>query len=263
MMKKNNIKINKTLKSVLIFVLVMIVCYFGGMMAGNLIRKVRDSGFNFNIDIKNICEFFIYAMPYLIIALMIIAGCICFVYYLKSKKAFIVWNGEDEDIIERVEYMLSKCMLVSNVALIIDYFFIGVWIYLCENVEVPEKILGINSFIVVVFFFSSLILFIVIQRLVVELEKKINPEKKGEVLDFKFQKEWEKSFDEAEKSIAYKAGYKSFKFTSYTCLALWLVAIFVQIMFNTGILPLLFISVVWLVSTVTYQLEAMKLENKR
>ena len=154
---------------------------------------------------------------------------------------------------------------MQYVALIVDYFLIGAWIHFSEseNVTVADKILGINSVIAVAVFLISLVFFIVIQRSTVELEKKINPEKRGEALDFNFQKEWENSFDEAEKSIACKAGYKSFKVTNATCGVLWLLCIIGQIVFKIGIAPILFVTIIWLVSTLTYQLEAMKLETKK
>lgn len=264
-MKKSNSKGNKTLKSVLIFAIIMVVSIGVGALFGSLMKKAEESGVDFRGVFNNIDNYAVYALPLLFAIILIVAGGISLMYYLKSKKSFKLWDGEDEDSINKVECMISKSVIISNVALIIDYFLIGVWIHFSEseNVTLSDKIVGINSIIVVACFFISLVFFIVIQRCGVELEKKINPEKRGEVLDMNFQKEWESSFDEAEKSIACKAGYKSFKVTNGTCLALWLLSIIGQLVFKIGIVPISFVTIIWLVSTLTYQIEAMKLENKK
>ena len=78
-----------------------------------------------------------------------------------------------------------------------------------------------------------------------------------------FQKEWEQSLDEAEMIMACKAGYKSFKITNFTCVMLWLLSVISQMVFDTGILLVLFVTIIWLVSTLTYQIEAIRLENKK
>lgn len=264
-MKKSNVKENKTLKSVLIFIVIMVVSFGVGALFGSLMKKAEESGVDFKSIFNNFDNYAVYIIPCLLVIILLVIGSICLLYYFRAKKSFSVWDGEDEDSINKIERMISKIAIVSNVALIVDYFLIGAWIHFSEseNVTVADKILGINSIIAVAVFLISLVFFIVIQRSTVELEKKINPEKRGEALDFNFQKEWENSFDEAEKSMAYKAGYKSFKFTNYTCIALWLLCIIGQIVFKIGIAPILFVTIIWLVSTLTYQLEAMKLETKK
>ncbi len=269
-MNKNNGKNNgvtKTVKSVALFVLIMLMFYFVGYGFGRLIRNVEEGGFSFlklfnNINIDNYAA---YALPCIFIAMLLIAGAVNLAFYLKSKNQFKVWDGEDEDSINQVEFNLSKVMLISNIVLIISYFLFGLWIYVSEsqNVTLDEKILKINSFVVVVLFVVSIIFSIIIQRCVVELEKKINPEKRGEILNMNFQKEWEQSCDEAEMTMVYKSAYKAFKATNNTCVVLWVISIICLMILKTGILPILFVTVLWLVSTITYQIEAIKLENKK
>ena len=48
-------------------------------------------------------------------------------------------------------------------------------------------------------------------RFIVELEKKLNPEKKGDVIETNFSKKWEDSCDEAQKMIIYEAGYRAYR----------------------------------------------------
>lgn len=271
-MNKENIKNNKkdkknekTSKKVIRFVVIMIVSFIVGGVFGVLTSRAEEAGVDFGAIFNNIDNHAVYALPWLFVGVLIIGGGICLAYYLKAKKAFAKWNGEDEDSISKVELMLSKVAVISNIALILDYFFISAWLHfsVSDTVTVSDKMLIINSIICIVAFLVVLVFAVIIQRAVVELEKKINPEKRGEVLDTNFQKDWENSFDEAEKIMAGKAAFKSFKVTNATCLILWLLSIIGQVMFDIGIVPALFVTIIWLVSTVSYQVEAMKLENKR
>jgi hypothetical protein len=271
-MNKENIKNNKkdkknekTSKKVIRFALSMFVSFIAGALFSLLVSFAEDKGIDFGTIFNNIDNYAVYALPWLFVGILIIGGGICLAYYLKAKKAFAKWDGEDEDSISKIELMLSKVAVISNIALILDYFFIAAWLHfsVSDTVTVSDKMLIINSIISIVTFLATLVFGVAIQRCSVELEKKINPEKRGEVLDANFQKDWEASFDEAEKIMAGKAAYKSFKLTNGTCVALWLISVIGQVMFNIGIVPALFVTVIWLVSTVSYQVEAIKLENKK
>lgn len=271
-MNKENIKNNKkdkknekTSKKVIRFAVIMFVSFIAGALFSLLVSFAEDKGIDFSAIFNNIDNYAVYALPWLFVGILIIGGGICLAYYLKAKKDFAKWDGEDEDSISKIELMLSKVAVISNIALILDYFLIAVWMYFSDSeaVTVPDKIIGINSIISMAIFFIIMIFVIVIQRCCVELEKKINPEKRGEVLDTNFQKDWEASFDEAEKIMAGKAAYKSFKLTNGTCGALWLISVIGNLVFDFGIVPTLFVTIIWLISSVSYQVEAIKLENKK
>ena len=265
--KNNNNKENKALKSVLIYIAIMISLGFLGYLSGSLIAKIEKSGVNFKeiFNNSNIYDYAVYIIPWIFVGSLLIVGGITIINYLKAKKSFKNWDGEDEESINKVEKTLSKSMMISNTALIVDYFLLAAYIYFTESdkLTLAENIIGINSTISMATFLISLIFYVVLQRAIVELEKKINPEKRGEVLNMNFQKEWEQSLDEAEMIMACKAGYKAFKAINFTCVMLWLLSVISQIVFDTGILPVLFVTVIWLVSTVTYQIEAIRLENKK
>lgn len=260
---KNNKKTKKTTKVVLIFITVLTICYFAGVFTGRLIRQITDAGVDFSGFEQNVIRFCAYIIPYLYLAVCVVTVGICFVYYKTAKNKFAAWDGENEGIINKVEYKLSKCMLVSNVAFIVGFFLFGLWVYISEQASAAEIAGRISYIIVSASLILSMILTVVIQRSVVELEKKINPEKKGELLDIKFVKDWENSFDEAQKLMQYKAAYKAFKCTNYTCTILFVLCIIGELALNTGIVPLVFVTVIWLVSTIAFQIEGIRLENKK
>ena len=91
--------------------------------------------------------------------------------------------------------------------------------------------------------------------------KEMNPSKKGSVYNVKFRDKWEESCDELEKVIIYKSAYKAYKTTALTCIVLWVVTATLSIAFKTGPLPSIAVSIIWLVQTVSYCREAMKLER--
>lgn len=263
---KNNSKKNKSLKNAILkFVLIMLASFVVGGVFGFLTAMAEDKGFDFKAIFNNIENYAIYAMPWLFVLVLIVSGGICMTYYFKSKKGFAKWDGEDEDSINKIELMLSKVAVISNIAMILNYFLCAALMYFSDSeaLTIPHRIVGINCMISMVAFFITMVFVVAVQRCSVELEKKINPEKRGEVLDTNFQKDWENSFDEAEKIMAGKAAYKSFKATNVTCIVLWILSVLGQGLFDIGIVPALFVTVIWLVSSVSYQVEAIKLENKR
>lgn len=112
-------------------------------------------------------------------------------------------------------------------------------------------------------FVIATILEIVIQKLILDIEKKLNPEKQGNVLDFNFQKVWMNSCDEAEKLIVYKAGYKAFLNTNITCIILCMVAFVVTLLFKPDVLALVFVCIIWFANNLSYMLKAAKLEKRK
>ncbi len=102
---------------------------------------------------------------------------------------------------------------------------------------------------------------IIISKVTVDLEKKLNPEKQGSVFDMKFDKKWEASSDEAQKQIMYKAAYTAFRAANMACLTAWTIAVVIQMFVKTGVFPVVCICAIWLVLNVTYSRTAMKLQK--
>lgn len=68
----------------------------------------------------------------------------------------------------------------------------------------------------------------------------------------KFQTDWEKTSDEAEKYMMYRAGFRSYQMMGRTIIAAFTVCLIVQMFTPIGILPFLVLSVLWAVHTFTY-----------
>ncbi|MEE0061166.1 MAG: DUF3169 family protein [Acutalibacteraceae bacterium] len=269
--KKGNSKMTRKPKgllgSVIIWIAMGVGLGFVGYLTGYLIKAIEKSGINFNgiIDSEKFYNNTCCAMPFIFAGILIVAGGISYMYLLKAKKGFNSWDGEDEDSIHNVEQMISKSLIVSNTAIILEIFLLSIAIFFFESTKITlnENVLGICAGLTTAFLVVGIICYVAIQRGCVELEKKINPEKKGEVLDINFNKDWEESCDEAEIIMIGKAAYKSFKVVNFTCVLLWLIAFVAQFAFKTGIFPVLLVSIIWAVLTLSYQIEAYKLDNKK
>lgn len=109
------------------------------------------------------------------------------------------WDGEEEQLIEKIERKLGIGVIVTNVALIAGFFFFAAgmkstgidsgWEEEVPWVKIAATFLGLIAVMVVT---------VIAQNRIVNFTKEINPEKKGSVYDLKFQKTWIASCDEAE-----------------------------------------------------------------
>lgn len=245
--------------------LLMIPGLIFGMLFGFLISVFEDS--LFSLDAYALWEGFnkisFYATPvvYLVIFLTVVAVCLSLIK--KARKIFEQWDGEDEETISRSEKLLSLSSSVNTVSVIVLYFVFGLWgcslkFSITNSNEMWLVIVGAFLLLIII----SIVSFALISSSVIELAKKINPEKKGDALDVKFQKEWIDSCDEAEKMNIYKAGFKAYNVANYVCTALWVLIALPGMTFDIGVLPLIIVTVIWLTLTLTYLITAYKLENK-
>ena len=149
-------------------------------------------------------------------------------------------------------------MFILSVIMIVQMLFFGIMMADLENIaDYSFAIAMVATGVFVVGNLAQLKQ----QQLMVDLEKEMNPSKKGSVYDAKFRDRWEESCDELEKIIIYKSACKAYKTTALTCVILWIVTATLSIAFKTGPLPSVAVTVIWLVQTVSYCREAMKLER--
>ena len=134
--KKNSRKSKSLKRTILKFVLIMLTSFLVGGVLGFLTEMAEDKGFDFKAIFNNIDNYAVYTLPWLFVGILIVGGGICLAYYLKVKKDFAKWDGEDEDSINKVELTVSKVAVISNIALILDYFLIAVWMYFSGDCKI-------------------------------------------------------------------------------------------------------------------------------
>lgn len=89
------------------------------------------------------------------------------------------------------------------------------------------------------------------------------PEKKGDPASLNFQQQWLESCDEAEKEVIYQSAYKSYIQVSRCIPILLLITMLGHLFFNTGLMAIVVVAVVWLVATLSYLRSCVRLKGSK
>lgn len=259
---KNKKKTDK--KIYVIFIVVMAVLYGTGYLAGSLVAKgERNGSLETMLAVLKRSLTAVVPMLYLVLAVAsLFAVCALFLSCKKMHRK-LQDNPEDDDLWDRLEEKLNQPLILSNVMVITNLFFFGSMIWMAEFNHYGkgggyEMALLITD---IVLFFVILVSGMLIPKGIVEIEKKLNPEKQGNVFDFKFNEVWLSSCDEAQKLITYQATYQAFINTNLTCIVLYVLTFMGMFIFKTGIYPMLCVFIIMLVNDLSYMLRAVKLAS--
>ena len=152
-----------------------------------------------------------------------------------------------------VDILLSWILLLSAVQLLVNFFFMT-----AVGTYQPEE----GALAMVGVFVLSCGCVIFAQQKVVDLERRMNPEKRGSVYDAKFQKKWLDSCDESERRQIGEASRRAYMVTTRACMGLWMVLTILGMVFKLGMLPVSVLLLVWGTMQVTYALECIRLSGK-
>lgn len=244
----------------IMMIIAAIIGGFIGFMSVNLKDVLGESVPNFFMNLFEIIT------PFASIVLSVVVIIIHKIIYGRCHREYALWEqrGEDEEsVIDKIEEKLSYVILFSSVNMILGYFFFGVGIAVLSVDEMNLKlsvIKGLCLFIGLIVCIASSIL---IQKKLVNFEKEINPLLKGSVYDMKFTKKWVDSCDEAIKLGIYKCAFKSHIAVSTTCVVLWLFCVIGYDLWDFGILPLVMVTIIWLVQTISYCVESIKCSKNK
>lgn len=88
----------------------------------------------------------------------------------------------------------------------------------------------------------------------------IYPEKTGDPVSGKFQKQWLESCDEAERELIYQSAYKTYLISIKVVSILTFVSLFTHLIWNTGVMAVFLLGGVWIVMTLIYCRSCVKLK---
>lgn len=260
-MNEKSKKEKSNLRVFLTFIAFLIICTAVGYITGKGLVKLEAQA-SFAQTLETIKSFFISATPaafiissFLGIVIPVITFAVCRSMFKQLEK-----DKENDDLWDNLEDRLNVPMLFSNTFLIIDMCLFFCMIHISMRQE--ERIGGIVVIIGYVLFALSMIVYILITKLAVDMEKKLNPEKNGNPLDFQFQKVWMKSCDEAQQLLVYKAGYKAFNTTNAVSMILFIIVFLIIELFKFDVFALIVLAVIMLVNNLSYMLTAAKLERR-
>lgn len=227
--------------------------FFGIILIAGMIGGI--AGFTSSIFEKDMADtarllgnYLMVSAPYILIVLGI-AGSMLNAYLVwKAKRDMMRLDQEDEEEAERIERFNNRSQGIISDMVILN-LVVGM-IFLSGR----YKIHGTNGI-----FLAGMLIFIVYalwcavaMNMLVENLKKLNPEKRGNALSFRFDKEWLKSCDEREKARIYEAAYRVYARSTYLYSGLLIFFIVISVAVDIGVLPFLTVGCIWIFQNVTY-----------
>ena len=202
------------------------------------------------------------AVPYVFLFANLIAAIAAIMLCNRSKKEIDAWNGEDESI-DRTEQRLNYSMVLANLMTVVNFLLFSASVWAAEHSALEERYEFRMLMAVLVIFVLGMVWTVVISNRTVKLVQRINPEKRGNVLDTKFHKQWMASCDEAETQMIYQCGFHAYRAGTTVCMALWVLTLLAQLWTGTGLFPVVCVGAVWLVMTISYLYYSIRLERHK
>ena len=244
-------------KNWLKFAVTLVVCALGGAVLGYGAAWFSD---NVSLDaladsagrVAGACAPF----AVLAAALFLIPAAIC----LRRGQALCArWDGEDEDAPEQVEGLLNWSLLWLTAAQLGGFVLFGI-IASLEPLGYADPLALLPAVGEMLLLTLTII---ALQRRVVDLTRRLNPEKQGSVYDFRFRKKWLASCDEAERQRIGQAAYTSYTVTSYSCLFVWLLLVVINLLAPIGPLPIIAVFIPWALGQFTYLGQCIRMETPK
>ncbi len=226
------------------FIVGLIAIYAVGVVVGIGTAFIEDV-LRSETLVNSIIDVLKVVIPVIYVAVNVIIFLVGMSTYAKTKKMLDGWDGEDEEVPIVVEKKLNNVTVVYNIIMVCNCLFFGAMVEISNVPQGVEADIPFSAFSMI-----SLLLFLAMNlfvgKLVIDLIKRINPERKSVSLFEKdFEKQWEDSSDEAQKMILYKAGYAAYKATNIACSVMWGVTLMAQLIYKTGVFPMLCVCIIW------------------
>ena len=173
----------------------------------------------------------------------------------RSRSQAAAWDGEDDAAAWAVEDRLNAVMLLSTLAMIAALFFLSLGVIYVQT-EMLDTLLGVG------FFLAMMAATMVLQQQVVDLTRRMNPEKEGSVYDRRFKKKCLESCDEAERAQMGQAAYHAFQLSTGTCMVVWLVTLLLSFFLEVGPLPSVAVLVIFGVLQCSYLAECIRMHRR-
>lgn len=238
-------KLNPTIK---FFIVMVISAFIGGLLGGSIvygevaINKSLISFQNFMITNNLLIQAILLGLCAILILILYFSA------KLKVKKL-----EENNDVLfDQIDRQLGFLFPLISVSMISGFCLFGITVTGFMN---EFKLVGLLIFL------ANMGFTLIMTVLSLKLTKTLYPEKKGNPLDFNFDKEWLKSCDEAEKFVIFKASYRCYQLMNFVYCGVLTVCLLVSITMNIGIFPYLLIGFLWITQTLIYSVSANKFQH--
>lgn len=239
-------------KSIGKFILFLIACLFVGFICGFCSGYLTDPDTGFVQLFEKAGEKILEIAPYVYLTYGIIMAIIIIIRVQKDKKYAREWDGEDEDYIEATERKLSIDISIVEMSNIISMLLGAISVYQFIDRGIVHFVVALGTMLAYSFFSIAM------EQALVNLEKELNPEKRGSVFSSNFQKEWMKTCDEAEILESGKAAIKAFQVMQVAAIVMVVIFMVWGMSEPVGLYAVAGIVIVWGSSALTYFIQCCK-----
>ena len=242
--------------SVLKFVLMVIICGILGGLAAAFLGSVDASSLGLALS-----QWLIMASPLLLALSVVLCLLGTVFFYIRAKNRLNQNDYLNDDLaFDQIDHNLTISMTINSLIYVLAFLFFGIFAAGLDtlfNVDMP-----LGYFIITIgIFIIGAFVGIYLQTCLIKMTKVLYPNKKGDPLEFSFAKDWLDSCDEAEQYIIYRSAYKAYQITQKCLIFGWLIAVFGAMFFSTGLLPIVLVTLIWGVITLTFSFQSMKLSK--
>ena len=203
-----------------------------------------------------------HAAPWLLITLPVAELALCLPIYFSAKKQLAGWDGENETVSGQADVKLSVCLWITGLCTVAALFLLAAMFAGFVGNAGTERMMPAPMFFGgLAGFLADLFAPMIVQQKLVDLTKRLNPEKRGSVYDTKFQKKWYDSCDEAERAVIGRCAFQAYQAMCCTCMALWVVFALGGMFFSWGFLPAMAVCIVWGAGQSVYSWWCLKLDR--
>ncbi len=244
--------------SALKFILLVIICGILGGLAAAFLGSVDAASLGLALS-----QWLILASPLLLASSVTLCLLGTAFFYIRAKNRLKQSDYlNDDTAFEKIDHNLTISLTINSLIYVLAFLFFGIFAAGLDtlfSVDMPPSYFVITIGVFIIGAFVGIYL----QTCIIKMTKVLYPNKKGDPLEFKFAKEWLDSCDEAEQYIIYRSAYKAFQITQKCLIYGWLIAVFGAMFFSTGLLPIILVTLIWGVNTLTYSIESMKLDKTK
>lgn len=259
---------NKTKKKNVYVKYAVIMCISGAL--GGILGGVMEMGQVHGVltGIQEGMQFFLNSVRTWMLPLMAICGVIALVlceqYMGRLKRAGEAMEQAEDEAYERLDYELeaagSRGMIVSLAGSIVMILLLATG-YSTKYIESLNGS-GIMWFLLEILTFIALEVYLNVWQIrYVRVIQKIYPDKKGDPTSLKFPKQWLESCDEAEKEVIYQSAYKAYVTINRTIPLILIVVMVANLYFDTGMMAVVVLAVVWMLAQFTYTGNCVKMKK--
>lgn len=242
---------NKNIRVYVKFAVILVVC---GLLGAGCSMFI-GAGFDDLTSLGDALSQGLYRAGVVLMALGLLLSAAATALYLAAKKP-MARADEDDAAYEKANRLLCLAMILTTMGF--PWFMLTAGLAFGRSIRAESIALAGLGFGLLIL---QLVWLTALQALVIGATKKLYPEKRGNVFDTKFHKDWYASCDEAEQKSIGDCSYFTFQIMNFVYPIVLLVLLMVGSTWPINALWFLLLGGLWMAQTLTYQLRNYWLQH--